>query len=196
MDFGGSGWADHEPRAARREESDERAVDQLVTLEEQLAELVADRTQDVAWRRHAREDTDRLVAGQARNALRFGADGTRATSRNQENPFVLPGKKPSRPRRPQEPDHRAASAPSSKRPVFGIPELVRPRDGGDCLKLLRDGTRVGDVKLLNAALRELRYAFKVSFAPYRHIRKVSAFGSARLPQDSRRPAHGTRVRRA
>jgi hypothetical protein len=46
------------------------------------------------------------------------------------------------------------------------------------LKLLRDETRLGDIKLLNAALRELRYAFKV-FSPYRHVRKVSAFGSAR-----------------
>ncbi len=47
-----------------------------------------------------------------------------------------------------------------------------------CLKLLRDETGLGDIKLLNAAVRELRYAFKV-FAPYRHVRKVSAFGSAR-----------------
>ena len=45
-------------------------------------------------------------------------------------------------------------------------------------KLLRDGTRLGDVKLLHAALRELRYAFK-TFAPYRGVRKVSVFGSAR-----------------
>jgi uncharacterized protein (TIGR00730 family) len=52
-----------------------------------------------------------------------------------------------------------------------------------CLKLLRDGTRLGDVKLLNAALRELRYALKV-FTPYRAVRKVSVFGSARLAQDS------------
>jgi uncharacterized protein (TIGR00730 family) len=52
-----------------------------------------------------------------------------------------------------------------------------------CLKFLRDGTRLGDVKLVNAALRELRYAFKV-FAPYRHIRKISVFGSARLAQTS------------
>jgi uncharacterized protein (TIGR00730 family) len=49
-----------------------------------------------------------------------------------------------------------------------------------CLKLLRDGTRVGDIKLLNAALRELRYAFTV-FAPYRQVRKISVFGSARTP---------------
>jgi uncharacterized protein (TIGR00730 family) len=52
-----------------------------------------------------------------------------------------------------------------------------------CLKLLRDGTRVGDVKLLNAALRELRYAFSV-FAPYRGVRKLSVFGSARTRPDA------------
>jgi uncharacterized protein (TIGR00730 family) len=52
-----------------------------------------------------------------------------------------------------------------------------------CLKLLRDEARLGDVKLLNAALRELRYAFKI-FAPYGRVRKVSVFGSARLRQDA------------
>jgi hypothetical protein len=46
------------------------------------------------------------------------------------------------------------------------------------LKLLRDDTETGELKLLNAAIRELRYAFKV-FAPYRRVRKVAAFGSAR-----------------
>ena len=51
------------------------------------------------------------------------------------------------------------------------------------LKFLRDGTRLGDIKLLNAALRELRYALKV-FAPYARVRKVSVFGSARTPQES------------
>jgi uncharacterized protein (TIGR00730 family) len=52
-----------------------------------------------------------------------------------------------------------------------------------CLKLLRDEPRIGDLKILNAALRELRYAFKV-FAPYRRVRKVSVFGSARTPSDA------------
>ena len=46
------------------------------------------------------------------------------------------------------------------------------------LKLLRDSPGTGDLKLINAAMRELRYAFKV-FAPYHHVRKVSCFGSAR-----------------
>ncbi|OAI40930.1 cytochrome D ubiquinol oxidase subunit II [Planctomycetaceae bacterium SCGC AG-212-D15] len=47
-------------------------------------------------------------------------------------------------------------------------------------KLIRDQANRGDVKLLNTALKELRYAFKV-FAPFRHRRKVTVFGSARLP---------------
>ena len=56
------------------------------------------------------------------------------------------------------------------------------------LKLLRDSTSIGDLKILNAALRELRYAFKV-FAPYRGVRKVSVFGSARTPPGD--PAYRT-----
>src|SRR5262249_46261694 len=47
-------------------------------------------------------------------------------------------------------------------------------------KLARDGASRGDVKLLSTALKELRYSFKV-FAPYRLRRKVTVFGSARLP---------------
>lgn len=50
------------------------------------------------------------------------------------------------------------------------------------LKLLRDQTNRGDVKLINKALKELRYALKV-FAPYRNVRKVSIFGSARTPEN-------------
>jgi hypothetical protein len=50
-------------------------------------------------------------------------------------------------------------------------------------RLARDNASVGDVKLINTALKEMRYAFKV-FAPYRHVRKVSTFGSARTPEDA------------
>ncbi len=46
-------------------------------------------------------------------------------------------------------------------------------------KLLRDRASRGDVKLINTALKELRYCFKV-FAPLRNRRKVTVFGSARL----------------
>ena len=46
------------------------------------------------------------------------------------------------------------------------------------LKLHEDGTPTGDIKVTNTALKELRYAYKV-FAPYRRVRKVTVFGSAR-----------------
>ena len=52
-------------------------------------------------------------------------------------------------------------------------------------RLAADGTDRGDLKLLNSALRELRYAFKI-FAPYSATRKVSIFGSARTPEDDPR----------
>jgi uncharacterized protein (TIGR00730 family) len=45
-------------------------------------------------------------------------------------------------------------------------------------KLERDQASQGDLKILSRSLRELRYAFKV-FTPYRRVRKVSVFGSAR-----------------
>ena len=48
------------------------------------------------------------------------------------------------------------------------------------LKLHEDGAPSGDLKITNTALKELRYAYKV-FAPYRGVRKVTVFGSARTP---------------
>src|ERR1700678_2744766 len=51
----------------------------------------------------------------------------------------------------------------------------------NALKLLRDRTNRGDIKLINKSFKELRYALKI-FAPYREIRKVSIFGSARTHQ--------------
>jgi hypothetical protein len=49
-------------------------------------------------------------------------------------------------------------------------------------KLDRDQATRGDLKLLSRSLKELRYAFKV-FTPFRQIKKVTVFGSARTPQD-------------
>ncbi len=46
------------------------------------------------------------------------------------------------------------------------------------LKMFEDRAGVADIKIAAAALKELRYGFKV-FAPYRHVRKVTVFGSAR-----------------
>ena len=50
------------------------------------------------------------------------------------------------------------------------------------LKLGADESNRGDLKILNRAQKELRYAFKL-FAPYRAIRKVSIFGSTRVAED-------------
>lgn len=50
-------------------------------------------------------------------------------------------------------------------------------------KLAKDNASRGDLKIIVRALKELRYAFKV-FAPYRRQRKVTVFGSARLPPDN------------
>src|ERR1700709_1887238 len=69
-----------------------------------------------------------------------------------------------------------------------IAELARVPDGpmvgeivANALKLLRDQTNRGDIKLINKSLKELRYALKI-FAPYRDTHKVSIFGSARTPE--------------
>lgn len=48
-------------------------------------------------------------------------------------------------------------------------------------RLSADRVDRGDLKILNTALKELRYAFKV-FAPYATVPKVSIFGSARTPE--------------
>ncbi len=49
-------------------------------------------------------------------------------------------------------------------------------------RLAADGADRGDVKILNFALRELRYAFKM-FQQYEGIPKVSIFGSARTKEE-------------
>jgi len=54
----------------------------------------------------------------------------------------------------------------------------------NALKLLRDQTNRGDIKLIDKSFKELRYALKI-FAPYREVRKVSLFGSARTPESHR-----------
>ena len=46
------------------------------------------------------------------------------------------------------------------------------------LRLSKDDVGRLDRKIVNSALKEMRYAFRV-FAPYRHERKVTIFGSAR-----------------
>ena len=75
-----------------------------------------------------------------------------------------------------------------------IRELIAYKGGGDnedlvtdlieqALKLLHDVEDRGDVKVIQTAVRELRYAFKL-FAPYAGKRKVTIFGSARTSPES------------
>lgn len=52
------------------------------------------------------------------------------------------------------------------------------------LRLRDEEVNRGDLKIINATLKELRYANKI-FAPYHHTRKVAVFGSARTPRTSR-----------
>jgi uncharacterized protein (TIGR00730 family) len=70
-----------------------------------------------------------------------------------------------------------------------IHELIDYKGGGhnpenvadiieNALKLLTDVKDRGDVRVIQTALRELRYAFRL-FAPYSDTRKVTMFGSAR-----------------
>ncbi|MEW6252446.1 MAG: LOG family protein [Planctomycetota bacterium] len=58
-------------------------------------------------------------------------------------------------------------------------------------RLARDGARRADLKLLNKALAELRYAMKV-FAPYHDVPKISIFGSSRTPEGH--PDYETAIR--
>jgi uncharacterized protein (TIGR00730 family) len=82
---------------------------------------------------------------------------------------------------PFEQIHETDTPLEEGRPPVSIEQLVQQlRETAD--KLIRDHATRGDVKLLVTAVKELRYCFKV-FASYRHRRKVSVFGSARLPLD-------------
>jgi len=76
-----------------------------------------------------------------------------------------------------------------------ITELIARKGGGhneaavadiieNGLKLLTDVEDSGDVRVIQTALRELRYAFKL-FAPYANKRKVTIFGSARTEPSKR-----------
>jgi hypothetical protein len=70
-----------------------------------------------------------------------------------------------------------------------VEELIAYKGGGhnedlvtdiieSALKLLTDVQERGDVRVIQTAIRELRYAFRL-FAPYGGIRKATVFGSAR-----------------
>ena len=81
---------------------------------------------------------------------------------------------------------KPAADPELERRIW---ELIKFKGGGhneaevadiveNALKLLTDVKATGDVRVIQTALRELRYAFRI-FAPYAEKRKVTIFGSAR-----------------
>lgn len=51
------------------------------------------------------------------------------------------------------------------------------------VKVAQDQAERGDVKILNTTLKEMRYSFKM-LRPYRRVRKVAVFGSARCGPES------------
>jgi uncharacterized protein (TIGR00730 family) len=84
---------------------------------------------------------------------------------------------------------RREKAPGDPELRRRIEELVAYKGGGknaeavgdiieSALKILTDVKDSGDVRVIQTAIRELRYAFKL-FAPYANKRKVTIFGSAR-----------------
>src|SRR6516164_3127893 len=80
-----------------------------------------------------------------------------------------------------------------------VQDLIADKGGGhneenvadiieNALKLLKDVQDSGDVRVIQTAVRELRYAFKL-FAPYSHVRKVAVFGSARTQANRQEYQH-------
>ena len=51
------------------------------------------------------------------------------------------------------------------------------------LKAGQESQGAADLKLMNAAIKEMRFTSKV-FQPYRSIKKIAVFGSARIPADA------------
>ncbi len=93
--------------------------------------------------------------------------------------------------KPRTPHHYNTGNPSLDKK---IDELVKAAEAGKNaqylhdiivtgVKFKEDDLELGDIRLLTVALKELRYALKV-FQPYRHVRKVAVFGSARTPETS------------
>jgi uncharacterized protein (TIGR00730 family) len=85
--------------------------------------------------------------------------------------------------------------------IRGIVEEIGTADDDLVFELLVSATRLGldranrgDLKIANAALKEMREAFHV-FAPYRTARKAAIFGSARTERDDPLFAQTVRIAR-
>ena len=71
----------------------------------------------------------------------------------------------------------------AKKSISGETEYLLREILTTAVKLGRESGDKGDLKLVNNVLKELRYAFKV-FSPYRDVKKVIIFGSARSAKTS------------
>lgn len=87
------------------------------------------------------------------------------------------------------PRYRTGDADLDERVVALIDSLGHVDDAdlifemiASALRLAREPANRGDLKVANAALKEMRHAFNV-FAPYRSTRKAAIFGSARTQSD-------------
>ena len=94
-----------------------------------------------------------------------------------------PRRLPAAPRPGADVVEAAFAALAGERPLGGAQsDLIRSMLA-TLWELAREGVSVGDLKIADAALAEMTEAFRV-FSPYRSIRKLTMFGSARTrPED-------------
>jgi uncharacterized protein (TIGR00730 family) len=94
---------------------------------------------------------------------------------------------------PEQPSQRRADDPDIVEAVEGLIGSLGGAPGSfdarlvrdlviTALKLIPDGRDTGELKLMTAAIKELRYAYRV-FGQYPDKHKVTIFGSARTPPD-------------
>jgi len=95
---------------------------------------------------------------------------------------------------PEAPAQRHVDDPEVQRRIADLVDETAGTDTDDfnrrlvrdmltaALKLLPDGRHTGELKLMAAAFKELRYAYRV-FGQYADRPKVTIFGSARTPED-------------
>ena len=111
--------------------------------------------EETTWRRSSRrDDPGRLGDGRARSSLRHGRGSCARRLRHPVRGRTL-----------------SAAQARELQAMIGV--------AGD---MAGEGTSVGDLKIAEAALGEMAEAFRV-FRPYRHIRKMTMFGSARTRPD-------------
>lgn len=106
------------------------------------------------------------------------------TNFNVELTGLVEGQRAAEPRREEQ--EAAALADQLIVKLGGNPTVPQARFVRDLIinsaKLIPDGRGTGEIKLITAAVKEMRYAYRV-FAKYTEPHKVTIFGSARTPED-------------